>query len=75
MTAAAIRETIRSLDPGTFYEARVTTATGRVVEDEDNGENLAEWITEFRRAEKLARVDVRELRPDEAHGIWSSPGA
>lgn len=75
MTAAAIRATIRSLAPGTFYSARVTTATGRVVEDEDNGENLAEWIMEFRRAERLAEVDVRELTEADCHGIWTSPGA
>ncbi len=72
--AEAIRAQIRALDPGTWYEARVTTATGRQVVDTDNGEALAEWIREFRRAEKLARVDVRELADDELSGIWASPG-
>ncbi len=75
MTSAAISETIRSLDPGTFYSARVTTATGRVVEDEDNGENLADWLREFRRAERLAEVEVHELAEADCRGIWTSPGA
>ena len=33
------------------------------------------WLREFRKAERLAEVDVRELRPEECHGVWSSPGA
>jgi hypothetical protein len=75
-TVETIRQTIRQLDmdPGTYYAATVTTAAGRVVEDTDTGEALAAWVREFRRAEKLARVDIRELADDECSGIWASPG-
>jgi hypothetical protein len=57
-----------------IFAATVTTATGRVVYNDGNAEEIADWLREFRRAERLADVDVRELSIAEAHGIWSSPG-
>lgn len=57
-----------------IFEATVTTAAGRVVYNDGDAEEIADWLREFRRAERLAQVDVRELSITEAHGIWSSPG-
>ena len=58
-----------------FYAVTVTTRAGREVYNEGNEDEIRTWLREFRKAERLAEVDVRELRPEECHGIWSSPGA
>lgn len=57
-----------------IYAATVITAAGREVYSEGDADEIELWLSEFRSAERLARVDVRELRDDECHGIWSSPG-
>jgi hypothetical protein len=58
-----------------IFAATVTTAAGRVVSTEGTRDEVDEWLREFRRAERLAEVDIRELPEDECHGIWDSPGA
>ncbi len=58
-----------------IFTADVRTASGRVVSNEGSADEIADWLREFRRAERLAEVDVRELTIAEAHGIWTSPGA
>jgi|HubBroStandDraft_4_1064222.scaffolds.fasta_scaffold2093797_2 hypothetical protein len=58
-----------------IFAATVTTATGRVVYNEGDADEIAFWLREFSRAERLAEVDVRELSIADAHGVWSSPGA
>ena len=57
-----------------IFAATVTTATGRTVSNEGTADEIDEWLRDFRRAERLAEVDIRELTIAEAHGIWSSPG-
>ena len=58
-----------------IFHATVTTARGRVVEYDGDEDEIDFWLSEFRKADTLVQVDVRELTVDEAHGIWSSPGA
>ena len=58
-----------------IFHAVVRTAEGRVVEYDGDADEIEFWLSEFRSAEALVQVDVRELTVDEAHGIWSSPGA
>lgn len=58
-----------------IYAATVTTAAGREVYNEGDEDEIRFWLREFRKAERLADVDIRELRPEECHGIWGSPGA
>ncbi len=68
--------TMTASDPGTgIFHAVVRTAEGRVVEYDGDADEIDFWLSEFRKADTLAQVDVRELTVDEAHGIWSSPGA
>ena len=58
-----------------IFHAVVRTAEGRVVEYDGDEDEIDFWLSEFRKAEQLAEVEVRELTVAEAHGIWSSPGA
>ena len=58
-----------------IFAATVTTAAGRVASTEGSRAEVDEWLREFRRAERLAKVDIRELAEDECHGIWDSPGS
>jgi len=58
-----------------IFAVTVTTAAGREVYTEGDAFEVDGWLREFRRAERLAEVDIRELRLDECHGVWSSPGA
>ena len=58
-----------------IFHVVVTTAEGRVVEYDGDADEIDFWLSEFRKADVLVQVDVRELTVDEAHGIWSSPGA
>jgi hypothetical protein len=58
-----------------IFHATVTTEAGRIVETDGNRAEVDEWLREFRRAERLAEVDIRELPEEECHGIWDSPGA
>ena len=58
-----------------IYAVTVTTRAGREVYNEGDADEIRFWLWHFRRAERVAKVDIRELREDEAHGIWSSPGA
>jgi len=68
--------TMATLDPGTgIFHVTVTTAEGRIVENDGDEDEIDFWLSEFRKADVLVQVDVRELTVDEAHGIWSSPGA
>jgi len=61
------------------FHAVVTTRAGRVVEYDGDEDEITDWLREFRRAEKLALVDVREYSLAEINGgmggFWSSPGA
>jgi hypothetical protein len=57
-----------------IFAATVTTVAGREVYNEGTESEIDEWLREFRRAERLARVDIRELPLSECHGIWTSPG-
>jgi hypothetical protein len=68
--------TMTATDPGTgIFHAVVRTAEGRVVEYDGDADEIDFWLDEFRKADTLAEVDVRELAEDEASGIWDSPGA
>ena len=68
--------TMATLDPGSgIFAVTVTTASGRTVFTEGDEDEIQFWLSEFRSADTLVDVDVRELTVDEAHGIWSSPGA
>jgi hypothetical protein len=68
--------TMTTGDPGTgIFHAVVRTDAGRVAEYDGDQDEIGFWLREFRKAERLAEVDVRELAEEEAHGIWSSPGA
>lgn len=58
-----------------IFHAVVRTAEGRIVEYDGDEDEVDDWLDEFRSADTLVHVDVRELGVDEAHGIWSSPGA
>ena len=58
-----------------IFHATVVTARGRIVENDGDADEIAFWLREFRKAERLDKVTVRELDADEAHGIWASPGA
>ena len=58
-----------------IYAATVITAAGREVYSEGDEDEIREWLDEFRRAERLAQVEVHELSIADAHGIWGSPGA
>lgn len=58
-----------------IFAATVTTAAGRTVFNEGDEDEIREWLDEFRRAERLAQVEVHELSIADAHGIWGSPGA
>jgi hypothetical protein len=57
-----------------IFAATVTTAAGRVASTEGTRDEVDEWLRDFRRAERLAEVDVHELTIGEASGIWDSPG-
>ncbi len=68
--------TMTTSDPGSgIFHAIVRTAEGRVVEYDGDEDEIDFWLSEFRKADTLVQVDVRELTVDEAHGVWSSPGA
>jgi hypothetical protein len=70
--------TMTTSDPGTgIFLVTVTTAEGRVVEYDGNGDEIDFWLSEFAKADVLAEVDVRELTEDELTGMggsWDSPG-
>jgi hypothetical protein len=59
-----------------IFHAVVRTAEGRVVKyDEDE---IDFWLAEFKKADTLVQVDVRELAVDEVNSmgpIYGSPGA
>jgi hypothetical protein len=71
--------TMTASEPGTgIFHAVVRTAEGRVVEYDGDADEIDFWLSEFRKADTLAEVDVRELTDDEleAHGpIWDSQGS
>jgi hypothetical protein len=60
-----------------FY-AVVRTAEGRVVEYDGHEDEIDSWLAEFKKADTLVQVDVRELTVDEVNSmgpIYGSPGA
>ena len=61
-----------------IFHAVVRTAEGRVVEYDGDEDEIDFWLAEFRRADTLVYVDVRELTVDEVNSIgpiYNSPGA
>ena len=58
-----------------IFAVTVATAAGRTVYTEGDRDEVDFWLSEFRKAERLALVVERELPVSEAHGIWSSPGS
>lgn len=58
-----------------IFAVTVTTRAGRTVFTEGDADEISLWLREFRKAERLAQVDVRELTIGEASGIWGSPGS
>jgi hypothetical protein len=61
-----------------IFHAVVRTAEGRVVEYDGDEDEIDFWLTEFKKADTLVQVDVRELTVDEVNSmgpIYGSPGA
>jgi hypothetical protein len=67
-------------EPSSIFEATVRTAGGRVVMTDGDRDEVDFWLAEFRTAETLDAVVVRELTLAEVNGgsrgaSYNSPGA
>ena len=58
-----------------IYAATAITRSGREIYTEGDAEEVSYWVRQVKRAERGATIEVREMSPDECHGVWSSPGA
>ena len=58
-----------------IYAATAITTSGREIYTEGDADEVSYWVRQVKRAERVDRIDVRELAEDECHGVWSSPGA